>query len=94
MGRAVVSCAITEGLAVIAVGHQKLLPTASCVSSAQAPVTPQDFLSRLHKCMLTGTPFESRMIWYHSSVYSTPRQHAVMPHAMGNWEYGNERQVC
>ncbi|XP_064922137.1 tetraspanin-4 isoform X2 [Columba livia] len=31
--------AITEGLAVIAVGHQKLLPTASCVSSAQAPVT-------------------------------------------------------
>lgn len=35
-----VSCsAITEGLAVIAVGHQKLLPTASCVSSAQAPVT-------------------------------------------------------
>lgn len=35
-----VSCsAVTEGLAVIAVGHQKLLPTASGVSSAKLPVT-------------------------------------------------------
>lgn len=30
---------ITKGPAVIAVGDQKLLPTASCVSSAKPPVT-------------------------------------------------------
>ncbi|XP_075610980.1 tetraspanin-4 isoform X3 [Balearica regulorum gibbericeps] len=38
-GRQVKSSGITEGLTVFAVGDQKQLPTASCVSSAKPPIT-------------------------------------------------------
>ncbi|XP_071665131.1 tetraspanin-4 isoform X15 [Patagioenas fasciata] len=55
--------AITEGLAVIAVGHQKLLPAASCVSSAKPPVTGHsNALPQLGSLLQTISTHEEKTI--------------------------------